>query len=221
MQTPELLGGLGWDAAAAGLWGGLICACGALAPIGGLILDKTPRDKKYLCVVVGILFLALASATFSQVTFFLPYVVFFCAGNMLLNACCRPLVPTFVFKGGATAVAFGLSFLTLGQYAGQMFTSYVMHPFSDTLTAASNVAIEAKQAVLASGGTPADFGPAIAQAAQEAAAAGIHVDPMLAVWALVPVSIVGILLAFDVKPSKKQAAGAPAAKPADEAAAQH
>lgn len=77
MQTPELLGGLGWDAAAAGLWGGLICACGALAPIGGLILDKTPRDKKYLCVVVGILFLALASATFSQVTFFLPYVVFF------------------------------------------------------------------------------------------------------------------------------------------------
>ena len=31
----------------------------------------------------------------------------------------------------------------------------------------------------------------------------------------------GILLAFGVKPSKKQAAGAPAAKPADEAAAQH
>ena len=60
MQTPELLGGLGWDAAAAGLWGGLICACGALAPIGGLILDKTPRDKKYLCVVVGILFLLFA-----------------------------------------------------------------------------------------------------------------------------------------------------------------
>ena len=221
MQTPELLGGLGWDAAAAGLWGGLICACGALAPIGGLILDKTPRDKKYLCVVVGVLFKELASATFSQVTFFLPYVVFFCAGNMLLNACCRPLVPTFVFKGGATAVAFGLSFLTLGQYAGPMFTSYVMHPFSDTLTAASNVAIEAKQAVLASGGTPADFGPAIAQAAQEAAAAGIHVDPLLAVWALGPVSIVGIQLAFGVKPSKKQAAGAPAAKPADEAAAQH
>ena len=211
LQTPTLLGGFGWDATTAGLWGGLIVACGALAPIGGLILDKTPRDKKYLCVVAGILGLTICSALAFNAAFFIPYVIFFCIGNMMLNACCRPLVPTFVFKGGATAVAFGLSFLTLGQYAGQIATSYVFAPFNDGLTAASNVAIEAKKAVLASGGTPADFGPAIGQAAQEALAQGIHVDPMLAFWALVPVGLVGILLSLGVRPSKKPAAAAPKA----------
>lgn len=222
LQTPEALGGFGWDATTAGLWGGLIVACGALAPLGGLILDKTPKSKKYLCVVVGILGLTICSALAFHAEFFIPYVIFFCIGNMMLNACCRPLVPTFVFKGGATAVAFGLSFLTLGQYAGQIVTSYALAPFNEGLTAAFNVAINAKQAVLASGGTPADFGPAIGQAVQEAMAQGIHVDPMLAFWALVPVGVVGCLLAFGVKPSKKQAAGSPAAKPAEgEAAAQH
>lgn len=208
LQTPELLGGFGWDAATAGLWGGLICACGALAPIGGLILDKTPKDKKYICVVAGIIGLTLCSALAFQAEFFIPYVLFFCIGNMMLNACCRPLVPTFVFKGGQTAVAFGLSLLTIGQYIGQIATSYVLAPFNDGLTAASNVAITAKQAVLASGGTPADFGPAIAQAAQEAAASGIMVDPMLAFWALVPIGVVGIVLSLGVKPSKKPAAEA-------------
>lgn len=205
LQTPILLGGLGWDATSAGLWGGLICACGALAPIGGLILDKTPRDKKYLVVVVGIIGLTVAAALFARAEFFVPYVLFFCLGNMLLNAACRPLVPTFVFKGGATAVAFGLSLLTVGQYAGQMITSYVCAPFSNGLTAASNVAIEAKKAVLASGGTPADFGPAIGQAAQEALAQGIQVDPSLAFWALIPVGIVGVILSIGVKPSSKKA----------------
>lgn len=207
LQTPELLGGFGWDATTAGIWGGLICACGALAPIGGFILDKTPKNYKYLCVVVGITGLTICSALAFQAAFFIPYVLFFCIGNMMLNACCRPLVPTFVFKGGQTAVAFGLSLLTLGQYAGQIATSYVLAPFNDGLTAASNVAINAKQAVLASGGTPADFGPAIGQAVQEAIGQGIHVDPMLAFWALVPVGVVGIILSIGVKPSKKMAAG--------------
>ena len=109
-----------------------------------------------------------------------------------------------------------------GQYAGQIVTSYALAPFNEGLTAASIVAINAKQAVLASGGTPADFGPAIGQAVQEALVQGIHVDPMLAFWALVPVGVVGCILAFGVKPSKKQAVGAPAGKPAEgEAAAQH
>lgn len=206
LQTPIALGGFGWDATMAGIWGGLICACGALAPIGGLILDKTPRRKKYLCVVVGICGLTICSALAFQAEFFIPYVIFFCIGNMMLNACCRPLVPTFVFKGGQTAVAFGLSLLTLGQYAGQIATSYVFAPFNDGLTAASNVAINAKQAVLAAGGTPADFGPAIGQAVQQAIQEGIHVDPMLAFWALVPVGVIGILLSLGVKPSKQMAA---------------
>lgn len=206
LQTPAALGGFGWDATTAGLWGGLICACGALAPIGGLILDKTPKDKKYLCVVAGIIGLTICSALAFQAQFFIPYVIFFCIGNMMLNACCRPLVPTFVFKGGQTAVAFGLSLLTLGQYAGQIATSYVFAPFNDGLTAASNVAINAKQAVLAAGGTPADFGPAIGAAVQEAIGQGIHVDPMLAFWALVPVGVVGIILSLGVKPAKKPAA---------------
>lgn len=206
LQTPTGLGGFGWDATTAGIWGGLICACGALAPIGGLILDKTPRSKKYLCVVAGIIGLTICSCFAFQAQFFIPYVLFFCIGNMMLNACCRPLVPTFVFKGGQTAVAFGLSLLTLGQYAGQIATSYVFAPFNEGLTAASNVAITAKQQVLASGGTPADFGPAIGQAVQEAIGQGIHVDPMLAFWALVPIGIVGVILSFGVMPSKKMAA---------------
>lgn len=216
LQTPELLGGLGWDATTAGVIGGLICACGALAPIGGLILDKTPKDKKFICVVAGIIGLTVCSALSFKAEFFIPYVIFFCIGNMMLNACCRPLVPTFVFKGGQTAVAFGLSLLTLGQYAGQIATSYVLAPFNDGLTAASNVAIEAKQAVLAAGGTPADFGPAIGQAAAEAAANGIMVDPSLAFMALVPIGVVGCILSVLVKPSKPKAAGAgeaPAGKP--------
>ena len=203
MQTPALLGGLGWDSTAAGFWGGLICACGALAPIGGLILDKTPRDRKYLCVVVGITGLALCSALAFRAEFFIPYVLFFCIGNMMLNACCRPLVPTFVHAGGQTAVAFGLSLLTLFQYGGQIATSYVMAAFNEGLTAASNVAIAAKEAVIASGGSAADFGAAIAKAAQEAAASGVAVDPMLAFWTLVPIGVVGIVLSFGVKPSEK------------------
>lgn len=137
LQIPIANGGFGWDAATAGLWGGLIVACGALAPIGGIILDKTPRNKKYLCVVAGIIGLTVCSALSFHAAFFIPYVVFFCIGNMMLNACCRPLVPTFVFKGGQTAVAFGLSLLTLGQYIGQMVTSYACEPFNATLTAAT------------------------------------------------------------------------------------
>ena len=172
LQIDASLGGLGWSAGAAGLWGGLICACGVLAPIGGIILDKTPRDKKYLCVVAGIIGLTICSALSFNPTFFILYVIFFCIGNMMLNACCRPLVPTFVFKGGQTAVAFGLSLLTLGQYIGQMLTSYVCTPFSDNLTAA--------------------------------AASGAMVDPMLIFWALVPIGIVGCVLSFGVKPSKKK-----------------
>lgn len=221
LQTPLALGGFGWDATTAGVIGGLICACGALAPIGGLILDKTPKDKKYLCVVAGIIGLTVCSALSFKAEFFIPYVIFFCIGNMMLNACCRPLVPTFVFKGGQTAVAFGLSLLTLGQYAGQIATSYVLAPFNDGLTAASNVAIQAKQAVLAAGGTPADFGPAIGKAVQDALAqGGIMVDPSLAFMALVPIGIVGIILSFGVMPSKKKAAAAaaPAGKPEEKAA---
>jgi MFS family permease len=218
LQTPTALGGFGWDATTAGLWGGLICACGVLAPIGGWILDKTPKSKKYLCVVAGIIGLTLCSAFAFRAEFFIPYVLFFCIGNMMLNACCRPLVPTFVFKGGQTAVAFGLSLLTVGQYLGQIATSYVLAPFSDGLTAASNVAINAKAAVIAAGGTSADFGDAIGAAVQEALGQGIQVDPMLAFWALVPVGIVGIILSFGVKP-KKQIAEAPAQKP--EVAPQH
>lgn len=221
LQTPLALGGFGWDATTAGVIGGLICACGALAPIGGLILDKTPKSKKYLCVVVGITALTICCALAFQAQFFIPFVIFICIGNMMLNACCRPLVPTFVFKGGQTAVAFGLSLLTLGQYAGQIATSYVMASFNEGLTAASNVAIQAKQAVLAAGGTPADFGAAIGQAVQEAlATGGIMVDPSLAFWALVPIGVIGIILSFGVMPSKKKAAadagaGKPEGKPAE------
>jgi hypothetical protein len=45
------------------------------------------------------------------------------------------MVPTLVFKGGATAVALGLSFLTCAQYLGQIPTSYVLHDFAFSMTA--------------------------------------------------------------------------------------
>jgi MFS family permease len=134
LTLSERAGGLGWDASMAGLIGGAIVACGVLAPLGGFILDKTPRHLKFICVVTGITGLTICSALAFRngVPFFAAYVLFFCIGNMLLNGCCRPMIPTYVFKGGVTAVGLGLSFLTLGQYIGQSFTSYALDPFKHT-----------------------------------------------------------------------------------------
>lgn len=119
-------GGMGWDQGMAGLIGGALCACGILGPIGGWIMDKLPRDKKWITPLIGIICLTVCMAlSFKNNTpIFALYALFFCLGNMFLNGCCRPMVPTYVFKGGATAVAFGLSFLTCGQYLGQIPTSY-------------------------------------------------------------------------------------------------
>ena len=66
---------------------------------------------------------------------FVFYAIFFCIGNMFLNGCCRPMIPTYVFKGGATAVALGLSFLTFGQYLGQTITSYALEPCNASMSA--------------------------------------------------------------------------------------
>ena len=135
LQLSTNAGGMGWDVGMAGILGGLICACGALAPLGGFILDKTPKHLKYICVIAGITSLTIccALAFHNSVPMFIAYVLFFCIGNMFLNGCCRPMVPSYVFKGGATAVGLGLSFLTIGQYIGQIPTSYVMHNFVDSM----------------------------------------------------------------------------------------
>jgi MFS family permease len=135
LQLSERAGGLGWDPTMAGLVGGAIVACGILAPLGGYILDKAPKHLKYICVVSGIAGLTVCSALSFQnsLPLFGLYVLFFCIGNMFLNGCCRPMIPSYVFKGGATAVALGLSLLTLGQYLGQSFTSYALDPFKATL----------------------------------------------------------------------------------------
>ena len=127
LQLDVASGGMGWDSGLAGLVAGLVTACGILAPIGGFILDKFPRNLKYVCVVIGMVGLTVCCcfAFDGNMFMFVLYVIFFCIGNMFLNACCRPLVPSFVFKGGATAVGLGLSFLTLGQYLGQTPTSYI------------------------------------------------------------------------------------------------
>lgn len=135
LQLSTHAGGMGWDVGMAGILGGLICACGALAPLGGFILDKTPKHLKYICVIAGITSLTICCALAfpNSVPMFIAYVLFFCIGNMFLNGCCRPMVPSYVFKGGATAVGLGLSFLTIGQYIGQIPTSYVMHNFVDSM----------------------------------------------------------------------------------------
>lgn len=126
LAMPLDAGGLGWDPGMAGLIGGALCACGILGPIGGWILDKLPKEKKYFAVVAGIISLTVCSclAFLNDMPIFACYALFFCIGNMMLNGCCRPMVPGLVFRGGATAVSFGLSFLTLGQYLGQIPTSY-------------------------------------------------------------------------------------------------
>jgi MFS family permease len=136
LQLSERAGGLGWDATMAGLVGGAIVACGILAPLGGFILDKMPKHLKYICVVSGITGLTICCAFSFQnsAPMFALYILFFCIGNMFLNGCCRPMVPTYLFKGGATAVALGLSFLTFGQYLGQSFTSYALDAFKHTLS---------------------------------------------------------------------------------------
>lgn len=170
LQLDVAAGGLGWDPALAGLVGGAITACGILAPLGGYILDKLPREKKYLAVVAGIAGLTICSAlSFQTGVMFVFYVIFFCIGNMFLNGCCRPMIPSYVFKGGATAVALGLSFLTFGQYLGQTITSYALEPFNASMTAGA-------------------------------------CDPMLAVWALVPVGVIGVVFSLLMKPSKSEKA---------------
>lgn len=167
MALPVVDGGMGINETIAGVAAGFITACGILAPIGGIILDRTPKDKKYLLVVTGITCLTLCCvfAYRAGAWFFALYVVLFCIGNMFLNACCRPLVPTFLFKGGSTAVATGLSFLTCAQYLGQIPMSYIM------------------TAIMAGGASYADA----------------------TLVAFVPVGILGIVLAFLVKPSKSEA----------------
>lgn len=137
LQLDPTAGGLGWDPAMAGLIGGALTACGILAPIGGFILDKLPRNLKYIAVVSGITGLTVCSALAFQnnMVVFVFYAIFFCIGNMFLNGCCRPMIPTYVFKGGATAVALGLSFLTFGQYLGQTITSYALEPFNASMSA--------------------------------------------------------------------------------------
>lgn len=134
LATDVAAGGMGWDPGMAGLIGGALCACGVLAPIGGWILDKLPRDKKFFAVVAGIASLTICSAASFLVDapIFAVYCIFFCVGNMFLNGCCRPMVPTFVFKGGATAVSLGLAFLTFFQYVGQIPTTYV-HAWGESM----------------------------------------------------------------------------------------
>lgn len=119
-------GVMGWDAGTVGLIGGLLCACGILAPIGGAIMDKLPREKKWIAPLMGIICLTVCCVLSfkTETPIFALYALFFCLGNMFLNGCCRPMVPTYVFKGGETAVAFGLSFLTCGQYLGQIPTGW-------------------------------------------------------------------------------------------------
>jgi hypothetical protein len=107
-------GGMGWIRAWAGLVGASCAPCGILGPIAAWVMDKLPRNKKWIAPLIGIISLTVCMAlSFKANTpVFALYALFFCIGNMFLNGCCRPMVPTFVFKGGATAVAFGLSYLT-------------------------------------------------------------------------------------------------------------
>jgi len=119
---------VGWNMSPtmASLIGSIASACGIIAPLFGAIYDRIQRSKKYLMIVMGIIFLTLA-ACFGFKTggtwIFAMYMLFQILGNAILVATCRPMVPMLVGRGGVTAVSFGLSLITILQYLGQIFVS--------------------------------------------------------------------------------------------------
>ncbi|MDR1714127.1 MAG: MFS transporter [Coriobacteriales bacterium] len=178
VASPEM-GGLGFDFddPVVGPLSALILACGILAPIGGFVLDKLPKHLKWVCLTIGIGSLAICAAlSFVPGVVFGVFVLFFCIGNMFLNGCCRPMVPTFVFKGGATAVGLGLTFLTFCQYLGQIPVTYLFG--SAPTTGFSTVTTDGLLAGTA------------------------YHD--LALWVLVPALVLGFLVSFLIRPSKQK-----------------
>ena len=133
--------GMGMDQTLAALLGSIASACGIIAPLFGAISDRINRNRKYLMIVFGCLALVLAGLFGFQnnMAFFAVYLTFQILGNAILVATCRPRAPMIVGCGGATAVTYALSVITVLQYLGQMFVSFcgsAIDAFGYTATAA-------------------------------------------------------------------------------------
>ncbi len=142
--------GFGMDRNDASMWGSIASALGICAPIFGFISDRINKNRKFLLISLGMLFLTLTGVFgfrpeifgLSGTALFWVYMIFQFLGNAILVATVRPYVPLLVGKGGLTAVAFGLSMITFLQYGGQMFTGPVFGGIHDAVVAAGGTTLE-------------------------------------------------------------------------------
>jgi MFS family permease len=101
-----------------------------LAPLFGAISDRINRNRKYLLIALGVLFLTMSGIVGFKTEFlglsgwplFVIYLMVQFLGNAILVATVRPYIPLLVGRGGVTAVTLGLSLITILQYTGQMFS---------------------------------------------------------------------------------------------------
>jgi MFS family permease len=114
----------------ANMWASIVNSMGILAPLFGVISDRINRNRKYLMVILGVLFLTMSGVVGFKVEFlglsgwplFWIYLMVQFLGNAILVATVRPYIPLLVGRGGVTAISLGLSLITVLQYTGHMFT---------------------------------------------------------------------------------------------------
>jgi MFS family permease len=177
----------------AAFWGSISSALGILAPIPAIIYDRLQRNRKWILIAFGALVLALTAFTgfrnelgpLSGWGIFYAYLACNAIGNMILVGSIRPYVPLLVGRGGATAVALGLSIVTFLQFAGQSV-----------------------MATIFGGAVAANGGQLVSSAGQltALAAQGVDVAAALNAWGtacwivVLPVGIVAFICAFFLKP---------------------
>jgi len=186
--------GLGiMDNTQAAFWGSISSALGILAPIPAVIYDRLKRNRKFILIAFGVLVLALTAffgfrntlGPLSGWGMFYTYLACNAIGNMILVGTIRPYVPLLVGRGGATAVALGLSIVTFLQFAGQSIMATVF-----------------------GGAVAANGGQLISSASQLQALAGqgVDVSAVLDAWgtgcwiAILPVAVVALICSFFLKP---------------------
>jgi MFS family permease len=126
-------GGFGpgmFDGRSANMWASIVNSMAVLAPLFGAISDRIKRERKYLLIALGVLFLTMSGIIGYKPVFlgvsgwplFTIYLLVQFLGNAILVATVRPYIPLLVGRGGVTAISLGLSLITILQYAGQMFS---------------------------------------------------------------------------------------------------
>lgn len=161
-------------------------AAGILAPIGGAISDRLPWTKKWIIIAIGCFSLTLACVAgwkLAAFELFILMMIFHIVGNILLVGSVRPMVPFLVGRGGATAVAVGLSILTFFQFLGELLETLV-----PIFLGIFNASPAAQQWIIDNG------------AAAGSIAGTAYQDTTL--FVLLPVMLVGSFFSILVKPKK-------------------